>query len=103
MLSVALPKGRLGDKVYALMANAGYTCKEMTEDSRKLVFENEESGGRASGSFGQAVTRIRGERTPGVLRTIRIALSFGGIFRGFGFYNILLQCARIWLPREAGG
>ena len=46
MLSVALPKGRLGDKVYALMANAGYSCKEMTEDSRKLVFENEENGVR---------------------------------------------------------
>ena len=46
MLSVALPKGRLGDKVYALMANAGYSCKEMTEDSRKLVFENEETGVR---------------------------------------------------------
>ena len=44
MLSVALPKGRLGNKVYALLASAGYSCKEMTEDSRKLVFENEESG-----------------------------------------------------------
>lgn len=44
MLSVALPKGRLGDKVYRLLESVGYCCPEMLGDTRKLVFENEEVG-----------------------------------------------------------
>ncbi len=44
MLSVALPKGRLGDKVYRLLESVGYSCPEMLGDTRKLVFENEEVG-----------------------------------------------------------
>lgn len=44
MLTVALPKGRLGDKVYSLLKNAGYDCKEMSENTRKLVLENKEAG-----------------------------------------------------------
>lgn len=43
MLNIALPKGRLGDKVYALLAGAGYDCREAFDDSRKLVFEAEGS------------------------------------------------------------
>ena len=46
MLNIALPKGRLGDKVYALLAGAGYDCHEAFDDSRKLVFEAEDSGVR---------------------------------------------------------
>lgn len=46
MLNIALPKGRLGDKVYALLAGAGYDCHEAFDDSRKLVFEAEGSGVR---------------------------------------------------------
>lgn len=46
MLSVALPKGRLGDKVYRLLESVGYGCPELLGDSRKLVFENEENGVR---------------------------------------------------------
>ena len=42
MLNIALPKGRLGDKVYKMFALAGFECPEMLEDSRKLVFENPE-------------------------------------------------------------
>ena len=42
MLSVALPKGRLGDKVYDLFEKIGYECKEIKEDNRKLIFENAE-------------------------------------------------------------
>ena len=42
MLNVALPKGRLGEKVYAMFARAGFECPELMEDSRKLVFENPE-------------------------------------------------------------
>ena len=40
MLNVALPKGRLGDKVYDLLAGVGYGCPENYADTRKLVVEN---------------------------------------------------------------
>ena len=46
MLNVALPKGRLGEKVYAMFASAGFDCPEVLMESRKLVFENEEAGVR---------------------------------------------------------
>ncbi|MBR2760509.1 MAG: ATP phosphoribosyltransferase [Solobacterium sp.] len=43
MISVALPKGRLGEEVYALLADAGYSCDEILDKkTRKLVFENKE-------------------------------------------------------------
>ena len=41
-LNVALPKGRLGEKVYAMFDQAGYPCPSLLEESRKLVFENAE-------------------------------------------------------------
>ena len=44
MLNVALPKGRLGEKVYAMFEAAGYECPSIKEDNRKLIFENEEAG-----------------------------------------------------------
>ncbi len=43
MLTIALPKGRLGDKVYALLKEAGYGCSAMDEVGRKLVIEDPES------------------------------------------------------------
>ena len=46
MLNIALPKGRLGDKVYELFASIGYECSEIYSDNRKLVFENEANGVR---------------------------------------------------------
>ncbi len=46
MLNIALPKGRLGEKVYRIFAAAGYDAPEILEDSRKLIFENEEKGVR---------------------------------------------------------
>ena len=46
MLNIALPKGRLGDKVYELLDSIGYHCRSIYEDSRKLVFENPETGVR---------------------------------------------------------
>ena len=46
MLNVALPKGRLGMKVYAMLAAIGYECPEILEDNRKLIFENVENGVR---------------------------------------------------------
>jgi len=44
MLNVALPKGRLGDKVYNLLAQVGYGCEEHYNDTRKLVVENKQAG-----------------------------------------------------------
>ena len=46
MITIALPKGRLGDKVYNLFASIGYDCSEIYDDNRKLVFENKENGVR---------------------------------------------------------
>ena len=46
MLNVALPKGRLGEKVYAMFENAGYECPAIQEPGRKLVFENLRKGVR---------------------------------------------------------
>ena len=43
-LRIALPKGRLGEKVYGMFAACGYGCAEMEESSRKLIFTNEEKG-----------------------------------------------------------
>ena len=46
MITIALPKGRLGEKVYAMFAAAGYECPSLLEPSRKLIFENPEAGVR---------------------------------------------------------
>ena len=46
MLNIALPKGRLGEKVYTMFAKAGYECPSILEQNRKLIFENEEVGVR---------------------------------------------------------
>ena len=46
MINVALPKGRLGKKVYDMFERAGYECPSIKEDNRKLIFENEEAGVR---------------------------------------------------------
>lgn len=39
-LNIALPKGRLGEKVYAMFEKAGYDCPAIREENRKLIFEN---------------------------------------------------------------
>ena len=44
MLNVALPKGRLGEKVYDMFEKAGYECPSIREKNRKLLFTNEEKG-----------------------------------------------------------
>ncbi len=44
MLNIALPKGRLGEKVYDRFEAAGYECPAIKENSRKLIFENKEKG-----------------------------------------------------------
>ena len=46
MINIALPKGRLGEKAYAIFEEAGYECPSIHEESRKLIFENAEVGVR---------------------------------------------------------
>lgn len=46
MLNVALPKGRLGEKVYDMFEKSGFPCPSIKENNRKLIFENEECGVR---------------------------------------------------------
>ncbi len=42
MLNIALPKGRLGEKVYDIFEKAGFECPSIHEKNRKLLFENTE-------------------------------------------------------------
>ena len=46
IINVALPKGRLGEKVYDMFEAAGFPCPSIKEDSRKLIFESEGAGVR---------------------------------------------------------
>ncbi len=46
MLNIALPKGRLGEKVYKMFEAAGFPCPEILETNRKLTFENPDAGVR---------------------------------------------------------
>ena len=46
MLNIALPKGRLGEKVYDMFEAAGFECPSIKEVNRKLTFENAEVGVR---------------------------------------------------------
>ena len=46
MMNIALPKGRLGEKVYQILEEAGYPCPSIREENRKLVFENAQAGVR---------------------------------------------------------
>ena len=46
MLNVALPKGRLGEKVLAMFEKAGYECPAIHDPGRKLIFENRSKGVR---------------------------------------------------------
>ncbi len=39
IINIALPKGRLGEKAYKMLEELGYGCKGVTENSRKLIFE----------------------------------------------------------------
>ena len=42
MLTIALPKGRLGDQVYRTLEKAGYECPAYNDNNRKLILENKE-------------------------------------------------------------
>ena len=41
-INIALPKGRLGEKVYDIFEKIGCGCPEIHEGGRKLVFEDED-------------------------------------------------------------
>lgn len=43
MINIALPKGRLGEKVYQKLASAGYASKDILSDTRKLVFTSDDA------------------------------------------------------------
>lgn len=43
MINIALPKGRLGEKVYNIFESLGYGCPSIKESSRKLIFEDLEN------------------------------------------------------------
>ena len=40
LLNIALPNGRLGEKVYTRFKAIGYPCPSIEEENRKLIFEN---------------------------------------------------------------
>lgn len=44
MLNIALPKGRLGDSVYAMLDKAGFDCPAYNDINRELVIENRKKG-----------------------------------------------------------
>lgn len=46
MINVALPKGRLGEKVYEMFEKSGFPCPSIKEPNRKLIFENKKAGVR---------------------------------------------------------
>lgn len=46
MLNIALPKGRLGEKAYAMLKNSGYPCPALEDPGRRLIFENPEKNVR---------------------------------------------------------
>ena len=39
-VNIALPKGRLGEKVYAMLREAGFNCPEIDKNDRRLIFES---------------------------------------------------------------
>ena len=43
LLNIALPKGRLGEKVLSIFEAAGFPCPSIHEANRKLIFENKDA------------------------------------------------------------
>ncbi len=41
-INIALPKGRLGEKVYEMLKNAGFAFPEIQKNDRRLIFETED-------------------------------------------------------------
>ena len=49
MVNIALPKGRLGKKVYEMFEQAGYPCPAIKEDNRKLILKTRRPASGISG------------------------------------------------------
>lgn len=45
-ISIALPKGRLGEKAYDMFRRAGFPCPEVLDPGRRLILENADAGVR---------------------------------------------------------
>ena len=73
VINIALPKGRLGEKVYAMFERAGFDCPAIKENNRKLTFENEEKGLR--------FFWVKPSDNPS--KTLRVATKFTNIARGY--------------------
>ena len=95
MLNIALPKGRLGEKVYAMFEASGYACPSIRENNRRLIFENAETGVRYfwDKPSDVAIYVERGAADIGVAgkkdfydsgrRTLRVATKFPNIARQY--------------------
>ena len=91
MLNVALPKGRLGDRMYDLLARIGYGCTEDYNATRKLVVENPAAGIRyflvkpsdvaIYVEHGAADVGIVGKDNPS--RPVRVATKFVNIAKSY--------------------
>ncbi len=68
MLNVALPKGRLGDRVYQLLESVGYGCTEHYSDTRKLVVAADRIILPGVGAFGDARAKLDATGLVPVLR-----------------------------------
>ncbi len=44
MINIALPKGRLGERVYDIFERSGFGCPAIREKNRRLIFTDEEAG-----------------------------------------------------------
>ena len=109
MVNIALPKGRLGEKVYGLLKNAGFSCQELEESSRKLVFENQEKGvryfwvkpsdvaiyvERGAADIGIVGKDILLEYEPEVYELLDLKMGRTGSAVGFAIYLNLLEQIR---------
>lgn len=42
-INIALPKGRLGEKIYKIFESLGYGCEGIMENNRKLIFKDDKN------------------------------------------------------------
>ena len=105
MLNIALPKGRLGDKVYDMLAAAGYDCPGYYEQNRKLGVTD-----RSGGGHGRSAGMVRlgcPRRRPGSLHGHRAAeRRHGAWVKRFFPYIWAIRIAaatQSWICRHAVG
>ena len=82
-LNIALPKGRLGDKAYKLLAGAGYSATEDYNDTRRLVVENPDACVRYFLVMGKCRMCVAGPANfaDDESRALRVATKFVNIAR----------------------